>query len=154
MKLVFCAALFSFGFVIRDGWPALGSTTAARIFGALICGVGGAVISPALGVAAILSMLAGFYSDHDHATGQQAVTPRDAGYLLVSGFTSLVPLLVFVVAWNWPNVLPCIAVVALLMLSKPAIWFLSREALPHGSFTRLAAAVFGAVIGAVFFLIT
>jgi hypothetical protein len=169
-----CILLFVAGHLHRDGYPAwkdmlarlVGtpfefvyhlSTQLARIFGAVLCGLGALMVhdcTMALAVGA--AILAGFYFDMKHGAGQGATTWDDAGFLALSGFTSLIPLALVAI---WFHGEPA-AMLVLAGFTKPPIWFgwWSLEG-HHGEGrmtrlwswlmpTRLAAMTFGGVIGA------
>jgi hypothetical protein len=148
MNTVLCIALFAIGHLIRDGFPATWSTHLARALGAFFCLAGASAvlpIFPAAGVA--LAILAGFYFDQKHGEGQNARGWRDACYLAISGFTSLVPLAAASVVYD--GFFPVWIVFAAAL--KPPIWFIAwrfpidnRWAQP----TRVSAILFGAAVGA------
>src|SRR5258708_2585302 len=105
-SMLVCIALFAFGHVVRDGWPAwkdilaglVGtrfewvyhlSTQLARISGAVICGLGALMVHDwTMALELSGAILAGFYFDMKHGEGQGATTCDDAGYLALSGVTS------------------------------------------------------------------
>jgi hypothetical protein len=146
--------LFAIGHMIRDGWPALGTTQGARALGAFVCFLGALLLFP-LSVAALIgvSILLGFFTDVDHAQGQGPWngTLTNLPYLLISGVSSVTPLAILLSAWfmnPWYMALLAIGLV------KPVIWFVSWAINPaqYWSFlqpTRVAAMTFGAVIGTV-----
>jgi hypothetical protein len=143
MLFMACILLFAVGHVIRDGFPALGSTHGARALGAFSCLLGGLCVLAWPQAALVgLGVLAGFYIDQKHAAGQQARGWSDAGWLTVSGITSIAPLaLVTLNPW-----------LLLIGLVKPGIWFAAWRIpfFEDSSFwypTRVSAGVFGAVIG-------
>src|SRR4051794_38402009 len=115
------ALLFAFGHVIRDGWPALGSTHAARALGAVLCGLGAGLATASVidGAAIGAAVLAGFYLDSMHGEGQQARDWRDLRPLVVSGLTSVLPLAVALIFLRSP----WCALLLLVGLVKPGIWF-------------------------------
>lgn len=90
-----CVLLFGVGHLFRDGWYPTGSTHAARIGGALLCGLGAALVAPWLTALVVgAAILAGFYLDSDHAAGQGpedtlAEFEHNGPRLLVSGLTSV-----------------------------------------------------------------
>ena len=145
VQLLTAILCFAGGHVFRDGWPGTGSTQTARIVGALICGIGAAVATtPHVAVVVALGVLLGFYLDQKHAEGQQARDWVDAGFLALSGISSLAPLALLLSISHSPLDIALMFVGAV----KPAIWFgawrLFSDAVP----TRVAAGVFGAVVGA------
>jgi hypothetical protein len=154
-----CILLFAAGGLVRDGWPATGSTHLARFLGGFLCGLGVLAICAPLSALTIGSAIwLGFYLDQKHGDGQSATGWRDAGFLLLSGVTSLVPLAG--VAW-WLSGDPHGLLVLLLGLAKIPIWF-GWWAIEghHGERrmtgfwpwlqpTRLSAICFYAAIGAV-----
>jgi hypothetical protein len=150
MNTVLCIALFAAGHLMRDGSPPLHSTHLARALGAFFCLAGAsAVLAPWPAVLIGLAILAGFYTDQKHGEGQQARGWTDAAYLALSGVTSLAPLDLVVWAVTG-NGFP----IAIVGLAKPPIWFLCRYIGPDRFWapaypTRVAATVFGAVIGLV-----
>lgn len=141
--------------IIRDGFPALGSTHAARATGGLVVLAGAAIFMPLpLAIVCAAGVWLGFYADMKHGEANQG--DWTAG--IVSGCTSLAPLAVLlaiaVSVW-W---LFAIA----LGVAKPLIWqaawaldpgrFASRVpawAAPLTEPTRIAAAMWGALIGLV-----
>lgn len=145
-------ALCAIGGLVRDGMPPLGSTHAARGLGGFLCVLGGFLTTwdwtgALLGFAVYL----GFYTDCWHGEGMQARDWEDAGYLAVSGLTSLLPLAV--ASW-WLDGAWWVALVA---LAKPAIWFTAWRLPvkwshdPEGFLvpTRIAAVTWGALVGGI-----
>lgn len=136
--------------VIRDGYPSLGAgmTFFARLLGALLC-VGAGYLAGQLWGAALGSCIGiGFWTDWHHADGQQARNWKDAGWLAVSGISSLA---LFAIGSVVVHRAPVFALVGLAGLAKPPIWFLCWKYVPQGHVfqpTRVAAGVFGAVVGA------
>lgn len=157
MTAAVCIGLFALGFLNRDGFPATGETQLARFVGAAWCAAGAsAVLPPSLAFAVGLAIWLGFYTDQKHAEGQQARDWKDAGYLALSGVTSLAPL-ALVGAWLFG--LPYLAL-ALVGPAKVPVYFAAwrlfgenengQRVPPFGwaQPTRIAAIVFGAVVGA------
>lgn len=153
LTILVCGLLFAAGGLVRDGTPSLGTTHGARALGAFLCGLGALVATGnfiVMGIA-FLGILAGFYTDQKHGEGQQARDIEDAAWLAVSGFTSLVPLCVLAVVL----LSPWCALVALAALTKPAIWFacwrvFKADTVSFSQPTRVAALVFGFVVGCAF----
>lgn len=149
--VVFGLLLFFIGHVIRDGFPSFGpgETTLARTVGGLACAAGGGMMMFSLwGVLAGLCVGIGFWTDHDHAEGQQARDLSDAFYLGVSGVTSLLPLAIMLTAFHWPNLYNLLVLV--FGLAKIPIWFGCWAFVPQGTVlqpTRVAAALFGVTVG-------
>ena len=146
ISALLCVLLFTLGHVIRDGWPATGHTQLARLFGAAACGIGAYLYAgPLIGLAAGGGVLLSFYADQDHAEGQNAKGWRDAAYLMVSGLTSVAPIVVTMVYFiHFKAVF-----IMFVGFFKPVIWFTAWRIAPASvAPTRLAAAVFGAAIGA------
>jgi hypothetical protein len=135
----FVILLFAAGHLIRDGWPPLGTTHGARIIGAAVCGLGAALVAESL-TAAITAgaVLAGFYFDRRHAEGQKAQTPADTDFLMLSGLTSVAPVVL-------------LAPLAILAgAAKPLVWRAAWAVVPESRWlspTRVAAMTFGALIG-------
>jgi fucose permease len=134
----------------RDGFPATGQTHLARGIGgfmamwacALAYGWWGAAIGAAVWV--------GFYLDQKHGEGQQARDLKDAGYLALSGVTSLA--LPAAVAWVAGQEMAALALLVVATL-KPGIWFAAWRVNParwHPWLepTRVSAILFGAAVGA------
>lgn len=172
-----CLALFALGHVVRDGWPAwktiLGplvgtpfewvyhlSTQLARISGAAVCGLGAWMVHDWTMAAAIgVAVLAGFYVDMKHGDGQGASSWDDAGYLSLSGLTSLIPLALLAVFLRGEHA----AFIVFAGFAKVPIWFgwwalegksgRITAVWPWGYPTRLAAMTFGAVVGGLSLLI-
>lgn len=148
MTAAVCIGLFALGFLVRDGFPATGETQLARGVGAFWCMAGAAaVLPPSLALAAGLAIWLGFYTDQKHAEGQQARDWKDAGYLALSGVTALLPL-AFVAAWLFG---PPYLTLALVGLAKVPVYFAAWRTVPERGWlqpTRIAAIVFGAVVGA------
>lgn len=142
---VVCILVCAGGHVFRDGTPATGSTQLARFVGGFICFLGAlAVQPPAVAAAFGAAIWLGFYTDQKHGDGQGADNLKSMGYLALSGVTSLVPL-ALAAGWllGWRHL--GIPVAGLL---KPPIWFFAWLAAPSWVPTRIAAAVFGALVGA------
>lgn len=150
MNTVLCIAMFAMGHMIRDGFPATWSTHLARGIGAFFCLAGASAVLPIVPAAIVgLAILAGFYFDQKHGEGQNARGWRDACYLAISGFTSLVPLAVASMLYD--GFFPVWVVLAAAL--KPPIWFLAwryriDDRWPWAEPTRLAAILFGAAVGA------
>jgi hypothetical protein len=151
MGAMLCILAFAAGSCVRDGWPSLGTTHGARALGALCCALGALCVFP-LEHAAIIGggVLAGFYGDQRHGEGQQARDLRDAGFLILSGVTSVLPLalLMGLVTWDarWAALIP-VGVV------KPLFWFPAWEIRPDRWHpwlepTRVSAIAFGGALGA------
>lgn len=154
--------LVAIGYLIRDGFPALGSTHLARLAGGLWCIAAGALAWAGWhGCLLGLAIYAGFYSDMEHGEGHRARGWVDVPPLAISGVTSLLPL-ALVMGLNppallhgflMPDWLAAGVVLAAGLLLKPVIWFAAWEfPYPVGHRllqpTRMAAIDFGAVIGA------
>lgn len=168
-----CIVLFAAGHLVRDGWPPwrplvltwppllqriFNPTQLARVSGAVLCGAGAWAVHPPLASLWLaLAVLAGFYGDMKHGDGQSATGWRDAGFLALSGVTSLGPLAA--VEW-WLSGDPHRVLILLVGLTKIPIWF-GWWAIEghHGERrmtgfwpwlqpTRLSAIAFGAAIGA------
>lgn len=174
MTAAVCIGLFALGFLNRDGFPATGETQLARFVGAFWCmGGAAAVLSPVAAFAVGLAIWLGFYTDQKHAEGQQARDWKDAGYLALSGVTSLTPLVValstrfldggaagWLVGLAFVVDLKVAAIGALVGLVKVPVYFAAwrlfgenengQRVPPFGwaQPTRIAAIVFGAVVGA------
>ncbi len=139
--------LCAVGHLFRDGTPPLGSTQIARAVAGVFCVVGALLLFPLwVGVAFGLAVWVGFYSDQQHAKGQQARGWQDAGWLAVSGVTSLAPIAIVAMLtlqpWAW--------LVFLAGALKPAIWFGAYEVVSQKNYpTRPAAVAFGALVGVV-----
>jgi len=149
--MIFFSAL---GHMIRDGFPALGSTLAARLAGATVVFVGLLIVTDwMMAAASALAVLAGFYTDVQH--GEANKGDWTAG--IVSGCTSLAPVAVTAAALAF-NVWWLLIVV--LGVTKPLIWqaawrldpgrFAKRVppwAVPITEPTRVAAIMWGAQVG-------
>lgn len=146
LKLL-CVALFAWGHVFRDGTPATGSTQLARAIGGFICFLGALAVLP-LDFAAVCggATWLGFYADQKHGDGQGANNWKSIGYLTLSGVTSLLPLVLALVLWT-AN--PKEAVFLIFGFLKPLIWFEAWLAVPRWTPTRIAAGIFGALVGLV-----
>lgn len=154
--LALATVLFFAGHVVRDGWPSFHDLTngrlgtqAARIAGAVLCGLGAlAIAAPILALVISVGVLVGYFTDMKHGEAGGADTLRSLLFGLLSGVTSLVPLaaLLALVTWDWR----CALIVAVGFL-KPAIWS-GAWALLRGAQdtwfqpTRIAAGTFGAGI--------
>lgn len=176
ISIALCILLCVIGHLVRDGWPpwresldaigrarwpswlqrATNPTQLARIAGALWCTAGAALLhtwgdSLLIGAA----VLTGFYTDMKHGEGQgpddtRAHTWHNAPFLLVSGLTSLLPLALLAHWLHWSLWPPVLAWGAL----KPSIWFFSWWLSPNRWWgwlypTRLAAMLFGALVGVI-----
>jgi hypothetical protein len=162
MATAFCIALFALGHLVRDGWPSLGTTHGARAAGMALCCFGVSFVHPDFAAALIgVGVWIGFYTDQKHGEGQQARGWADAGYLALSGVTSVLPLAVFVAAFDLLPAKfgnsgisgPYFEVLPLVGLAKPPIWFLAWFVRPDRWWpwaepTRASAILFGAVFGA------
>lgn len=154
--LILVAFVFFAASVLRDGWPSFGPgrTQLCRIVSALICVAGGYLAVPNwTGAAYGLAVGLGFWTDRDHANGQQARDAEDALWLAVSGATSVV---VLALLSGWlinPRV--GIGVFAAGAVIKPLVWFAAWRAFSPGTHwavpTRMAAGTFGALLGATVF---
>jgi hypothetical protein len=150
MLTLLAVALFAAGHLVRDGVPVMGKTLAARYAGLVLCVMGAAVGmgTPLWGLLAGLATGVGYWLDQRHGEGQWPEDWRDARDLAISGITSLALLAVvlgFYVMWQY-------GVLVLLVgaLGKPAIWFAARYFVPVRLYpTRVAAGVFGALVGLV-----
>jgi hypothetical protein len=151
LLIAICIALFALGHLFRDGSPTTDSTQIARLGGAFLCGLGAlSVLPPHEALIVGLAMLVGFYTDQKHGEGQNARGWTDAAYLALSGFTSLVQLTLALIYFHGPWA----GLVALAGLIKPPIWFAAWAVNPARWWTpayptRVAAMIFGALIGAV-----
>lgn len=144
-----CIVLFALGHLVRDGWPATGSTQLARAIGGGFAIAGAAFASPHA-VLLGLAVWAGFYADQKHGEGQRGATWKDAAYLTLSGVTSLVPLACAEAWFNGPWSFLLLAA----GLLKAPIWFgwwhsPVQQLGPWFQPTRLAALAFGALVGLV-----
>lgn len=164
------------GHLVRDGTPPLGSTTLARVTGALAPGLAVApcfwVITRDWKMAAIaggglaMQLLASYYLDQKHGEGQEFGRPgssdTDAGaYAAISGTSSMMALLatsigLFAHTRELDFLLFGVACLTLGMIGKPAVWWLSWKIIPRPKRdaalqpTRLAAVVWGALFGALY----
>lgn len=168
MMIVLCILLCLAGHIVRDGWPSykmmLGglvggrlewlyhlSTHLARVSGAVLCGIGGGLVGGwSFGAMAGTAVLAGFYIDMKHGEGQGADTTASYAYLALSGVTSIA-VLVGLLAWLGN---PWLSLWLLAGFTKPPIWILAWKYLRNIQATwfqptRVAAGVFGAVVGAI-----
>ena len=128
--------------LIRDGLPPLGRTTYARLLGTILCVIGSLLTSYSWeGLVIGLAIGVGFWTDMKHGEGQQARNLKDAGWLLLSGVTSLLPLVIVSIYIDtmWITIL-------LAALVKPIIWF-SAWRIVTVSPTRLAAGWWGLIVG-------
>lgn len=160
--------LFALGSMVRDGFPDFKtmlrglvgtrwewvyhlSTHWARISGALLCGLGaGLTHDPEYGVIVGAAILAGFYLDSGHASGQGADNLKSFGYLALSGTTSLIPLALALGFYADRNYF----FLPILGLAKDVIWPLAwksgiDEIDPGKAAIRTAAIIFYALIGVV-----
>ncbi len=170
MTAALCILLCAVGHLVRDGWPSfrqletrlgadtwpawlrfiLNPTQIARVTGGLLVFLGALAVH-AIGTAALLAgaVLVGFWTDMKHGDGQSATGWRDAGYLLLSGVTSLVPL---ALAGWWIGGSTALLIM-LIGLLKPPIWFGAWAVRPDRWWpfldpTRVGAILFGASVGA------
>jgi hypothetical protein len=166
MGAMLCILAFAAGHLWRDGTPSYKdilaglvgtrwewlyhlSTQLARVTGALLCGLGALGVFSAGDSALIAAgVLAGFYADARHGDGQQARGWGDVKYLLLSGITSLIPLmfLAFTADVHF-------ALLPLVGLIKPGIWFAAWYVRPDRWHpwlepTRVSAIAFGGALGA------
>lgn len=144
------------GHMIRDGFPALGSTFAARMAGAAVVFVGLLFVADWMMAAALaLAVLAGFFTDMRHGEANKG----DWADGIISGCTSLVPIAMTAAALHFSLWWLFIAVLGVL---KPLIWqaawrldpgrFADRVptwALPLTEPTRIAAVGWGVMVGVV-----
>jgi hypothetical protein len=166
MSILLCILLFAAGHVLRDGWPSYKamlaglvgtrwewlyhlSTQLARLSGAILCGIGAALVGGSLfGLIVGAAILAGFYVDMKHGEGQGADTWASYSFLMLSGITSMAPLaLVLLNPW-----------LLLVSAAKPPVWIIAWAGLRSHQDTwfvptRVAAGVFGAAIGAAVILV-
>jgi YHS domain-containing protein len=141
-----CVVLAAFAHLTRDGTPSLGEnrTFLARLLGTGILAFAGYLAGEWLGAAFGLAVGVGFWTDQKHGEGQNARDLTDGLWLLCSGVTSLLPLAVaFLLAGHWRTALLTTAVAAL----KPPVWFLAWRFPVKLYPTRIAATVFGALVG-------
>lgn len=148
------------GHMIRDGWPPLGSTLAARVIGAAVIWAGLLIVTDWMAAGALaLAILAGFYTDMRH--GEANKGNWTAG--IISGITSLVPLGIVAsfLAWSawW-------GLIVLAGVMKPIIWQ-GAWALDPGRYadmvpgwlamvtepTRVAAIIWGAWVGVLLLIV-
>jgi hypothetical protein len=152
LHVALCIALCAAGHLVRDGWPPLGSTQLARLAGAFLCFAGALEVQPHGWHAAVIAgaVYAGFYADSRHGEGNEANSWRSIGFLALSGVTSLGPLaLTAALVVKGSAGFLCLA-----GLTKCAIWPLCwwvkpDRWLPGVYPTRVAATLFGAVVGAI-----
>ena len=151
--MIFLAAI---GHMVRDGFPALGSTHLARAAGAGFVFLGCWLITDFLASAVLgLAVLAGFYTDQMH--GEANKGDWTAG--IISGCTSLAPLGIAASFLAWS---PWWGLVVLGGLAKPPIWKwawwldpgryadnVPAWAAPITEPTRVAATIWGAWVGAI-----
>jgi hypothetical protein len=150
MIAALCIALCAWGHVVRDGFPATGSTQLARLAGAFLCFAGALEMQPHGWHAAVLAgaVYAGFYADARHGDGQGADNWRSIGFLALSGVTSLGPLaLIAALVVKGSAGFLCLA-----GLVKPPLWWSMWRLAPDRWWawaqpTRIAAGVFGMVVG-------
>ena len=150
------AWLAALGHMIRDGFPALGSTLAARLAGAAAVFAGLLFVADWMMAAALaLAVLAGFYTDMRH--GEANKGDWTAG--IISGCTSIAPIAITAAALHF-NLwwLFAISIGGLKPLIWQAAWrldpgrFADRVpawAAPITEPTRIAAAGWGIVVGVV-----
>lgn len=145
-----CVVLTSAGHLVRDGWPPIGMTNlGSRPVGGLLCILGCiALFGWAIGGALGLSVFIGFWLDQKHGEGQRARNWEDAGYLAISGSTSVA--FATAVAWyfyGWPAF-----VLSAMALLKPLIWnfYWHGFSWPSAGWlqpTRMSAITYGAALG-------
>lgn len=140
-----CAFLFAAGHLVRDGWPALGSTHAARAIGGALCGLGALVAyGPSWTALALwLAVFAGFYVDMKHGEANTG----EARYALLSGVTSIALAVIALAAFGHYVAAALVPVVA---LWKFATWRLCFMVFPQTGWflpTRMAAIFFGFLFG-------
>jgi hypothetical protein len=146
-----CIALCAMGHIFRDGWPATRSTHLARLGGGFWCLGGALAVDPGWHAPVYAAAVwLGYYFDMKHGEGQGADNWASMGFLALSGVTSLA-LVAGAAAWLDG---PWWALVALAGLAKSAIWPLCWRVKPDRWWawaqpTRIAAATFGAVVGAI-----
>lgn len=145
MMVLATISLCALGHLVRDGWPILGSTHAARALGGFFCVLGGFLLTwDYTGALMGLALYMGFYADMEHGEGQRTRGWMDVPYLAVSGVTSLLPL----AAASWWLYGPWFALVALAGLLKPPVWFAAWRTVPiDWQPTRIAAVTWGALCG-------
>lgn len=138
MSAALCILLVGFAHLVRDGWPATGSTQLARFLGGALC-FAGALAVHSWQVAAVMAgtVWLGFYLDMKHGDGQGADNWASAGYLALSGVTSLFPLALVTHWW-----------LAMFGIVKVPIWFGCWHVPQRFIYpTRVAAVSFGVVVG-------
>jgi hypothetical protein len=164
LAIIACIILCAAGHLFRDGWPPTGGDALPRIGGGFLCGLGVALVVWSAGGSwfippAIWGGIAiGFYIDQDHAAGQSASGWSNVLYLTISGLTSMAALAIAAVlifspsleATKWDMGLEVLAV----GFAKPPIWFGCWFVNPARFWTflaptRVAATIFGAVVGGV-----
>lgn len=161
-----CALLFLAGHVLRDGWPATGSTQTARAGGALFCAAGAYLALPNpwwFCSVVFATILGGFFVDTDHAKGQGATSWLDAWWLTISGVTSVALLAIGVTIFHWLYLgslawVPGASILAMALV-KPPVWFaakyLDQKYRPGLApyYTQISASIFGVAIGTVLGLV-
>lgn len=151
IQYLMCIVLMAVGHLVRDGWPPTGNTNfGSRPIGGIFCIFGcmsvfGAVVGGLLG----LSVLIGFWLDQKHGEGHRARSWGDAGYLAISGITSVAfttGVAAYMFGW-------AAFVILALGVIKPAIWNFYWHlpfTWPNPSWwqpTRMSAITFGACFG-------
>lgn len=150
---IVAVALMAVAHVVRDGLPALGRTFYARAAGAALCVLAGGLAGLSWQGALMGALIgAGFWADMKHGEGARARDLRDAAWLMLSGFTSVLPLAAGAGYMFGAALFSAVALIGALM--KPAIWFAAWALNLQGRWrsaepTRVAAGVFGALIGIV-----
>lgn len=151
--MIFLSAI---GHVIRDGFPALGSTHLARLAGATVVGLGLLLFTDWMTAAVLgLAVLAGFYTDMQHGEANEG--DWTAG--IISGCTSLAPIAAAAIGLHMsPWWLAALGIGAVKPLIWRAAWLLAPlqlyTSVPQWVAdllepTRVAAAAWGAVVGGV-----
>jgi len=144
--------MFTLGFIIRDGWPNLGSTFWARILGGLVCSISLSIINWLCDyysfwcmIALIFSVIIDFYLDQKHGEGQRARNSKDFKWLLVSGLSSVVATVLVLIAFGHYNRAGLLIAFGFF---KPSYWKLCWAWIPEEKTpTRYAAGIFGFVYG-------
>lgn len=148
------------GHMVRDGWPALGATLAARLAGGALAGLGAWCVTDWLPAAVLgLAVLAGFYTDQLHGEANRGAWR--AG--IISGCTSLVPLAAAAAGLALDPLWLLIVAAGTL---KPPIWRAAwaldplqfRSDVPQWAAellepTRVAATIWGALVGVLLLIV-